>query len=81
MVTVTQILLLMVRNKATYDKLIPAVQHMFAISDFKCTSGRVFRHGGIVLCLNSASVCAKLLHVGYSYFETWDVGLCSRVIC
>ena len=31
MVTVTQILLLMVRNKATYDKLIPAVQHTFAI--------------------------------------------------
>ena len=56
MVTVTQILLLLVRNKATYDKLIPAVQHTFAISGFKCTSERVFSHGGIVLFLNRANV-------------------------
>ena len=35
-----------IRNKATYDKLIPAVQRTFAIPASSSPVERVFSHGG-----------------------------------
>ena len=50
-----------VRNKATYDKLIPAVRRTFAIPASSAPVERVFSHGGIVLRPNRARMSDKLL--------------------
>jgi len=44
-----------VRNKATYDKLLPAVRRTFAIPASSAPVERVFSHGGIVLRPNIQS--------------------------
>jgi len=48
-------------NNATYDKLISAVRHTFAIPASNAAVERIFSHGGIVLCPNRARMCDKLL--------------------
>lgn len=50
-----------IRNKATYDKLIPAVQRTFAIPASSAPVERVFSHGGIVLRPHRARMSDKLL--------------------
>jgi len=50
-----------VRNNATYDKLIPAVHHTFAIPASSALVERVFSYGDIVLRLNRARMSDKLM--------------------